>query len=343
MSSFRYSLIALALLISLNIAQALDLRKSPLAAQQQTFLLEYGQWHEQQRDGLTHAPAPQVSEAITQVKLHLHLQYLLRHGHVNPAEKARSEFYACLVYMLKLNESVAYSSVDALESWTHSEHFLEYHPGLFLDVLVDLKWPVRDDRLRIAIEKLESLLPTNKKDMIDCAAGKPLGKLLQLLAYQKKADAHADIEKYRRSPDPYLSYAAQLAALELRRRPKPTLSELVRKHWQINTAHDLSRLSEPQRLIAECIAAHDGALAGVFVDWMPAERIRETALYWKAKGFPHHAAALLRFLSEDQQSISDDAAQIYHARDHYRNLEKRGPLYIVAEDLINSTRLLTRP
>ncbi len=343
MSSYHYSLIALALLINLSPAHALNVNKSPLPPLQQEFLLDYGQWHEQHLDASTQTRPPRPSQDITQVKLHLHLQYLLCHGQFDPAEKTRREFYAVLVYMLKLNEAIAYSSVDALEYWTHSEHFLEYRPSLFLDVLVELKWPVRTDLLRSAIKKLESLLPTNKKDMIDCAAGRPLGKLLQLLAYQDKIKAQSEIEKYRRSPDPYLSYAAQLAALELRHRPKPTLNELVRKHWQVHSARDLAELSHPQRLIAECIAAHDGALEGHFVDWMSAAKIRETAQYWKAKGFPLHAAALLQFLSADQQHISQDAAQIYKARDNYRNIEKRGPLYIVAEDLINSARLLTRP
>ncbi len=344
MRSHQSILIPLTLLSGLLVehTQGIDLSTSPLDRSQQSYLLAYAAWRDRNHHAAHPERPPRPSSPMTQVELHLHLQHLLRHGNYGLPMKDRRALYASLVYMLDLDENVARDSIDALNYWRHSEHFLEYHPSLFLDVLVELRWPVRVDRLRHAITKLESLLPTDKRDMIDCAAGKPIGKLLQLLAYQDRAGASSDIEKYRRSPDPYLSYAAQLAALELRHRPKPTLKELVEDLWGIHTREQLLQLRPAQRLIAECIAAHEGAMSGRFVPWFDAVSLVYTAKLWRQKGFPEHADALLLYLTPERDAIISEHAEIYSARDAYRFLEKRGPLYLVAEDLINNEQLLRR-
>lgn len=110
----------------------------------------------------------------------------------------------CLDLMRLAEQEATYAYVDNLIYWDHGEHFLEELPATLLRELHRLNWPVSPGKLRAALEKLDSLLPTNKEDMIDCYAAGPMSLLLDLLIHQEGKRAMADLKRYAQSFDPDL-------------------------------------------------------------------------------------------------------------------------------------------
>ncbi len=314
--------------------------ESPLSKADIQFLKSYENWYTVAAQ-LRPAPiAPSPADAIPHAHLVRHLKVLLADSSPCEAEEVSSSLRACLLYMRAQNYARSIESVNNLHYWKHSEHFLEYRPALFLIELVRLRWSVQSDQLRRAIDKLESLLPTDESDMIDCAAGKPLAHLLQLLAQHEKEEAFNEIVRFKDSPDPHISYAAQCAILELNQLPTPTLRHLVQGVWGVHQASELRALSEEQRIIALSIAAHEGAKTATFVNWLSAEMIVEVATHWKEQGFDLHAAALLRYLNAEQTALTEDKDQLSSAQDSYLHIEKKAPTSAIAEKLIKNSQFI---
>ncbi len=314
--------------------------KPPLSEDDLQFLLSYEKWYSEAAQVHPAPKAPKPAETISHEHLVRHLKRLLSDSSPRAAEDISRALRACLLYMRAQNNARSIESVNMLHYWKHSEHFLEYRPALFLIELVRLRWCVQDSQLRRAITKLESLLPTTESDMIDCAAGKPLAHLLQLLAQQEQHAAISEIERFMDSPDPHISYAAQCAILELNRLPIPTLRNLVQGLWGIYDESQLEILSDEQRLIALGIAVHEGAKTGTFAPWLSAEMIMQTAALWKEQGYDLHAAAVLLYMNEDQSKLNEDMEQRLQAQDTYLRIEKKAPISAIAKQLIENSQLI---
>ncbi len=314
--------------------------KPPLSQEEQSFLLRYEAWYDQASRTRPAPEPPHPDTPIAHELLLRHLKLLLSDSTYCSDENISLEMRACLLFMRAQNRLRAQEAVNNLHYWKHSEHFLEYRPALFLLELVRLRWTVQDGQLRRAIAKLESLLPANDSDMIDCAAGKPLAHLLQLLAQQQRYDATTELTRFKNSADPHLSYAAQCAILELNQLPIPTLTKLVEEHWNVHDQEDLSKLSDIQRHISIAIAAHEGARSGEFVHWFTPAMLLDVAKNWEEGDFKLHAHALLRYLAQDQSEFTDDENVKRQARDEYTRIEKKAPISEIAEALISNTQIL---
>ncbi|MFI3243250.1 MAG: hypothetical protein R3Y56_03235 [Akkermansia sp.] len=227
--------------------------------------------------------------------------------------------------------------INQMPIWTHSEHFLERLPRFFLDTLVEMNWHVHPDALRIALNKLGSLLPQDPLDMIDCAAGKPMGQIVRLLTIQQASGLKEIAEQYSHSQDQDLSYAAQCALLSLAGLPEPTVSALVSNYWGINNRFDLQALPVEQRNMAILITVNEGAMKGAFEDWVNAQTILQAMEYLKELHLPDYAQALQCFIvrnptTQQEELVTGD--ELHMASIEYSCLAQPAPRNIIAARLL---------
>lgn len=227
--------------------------------------------------------------------------------------------------------------ISQMPIWTHSEHFLERLPRFFLDMLVELKWRVHPDALGIALNKLNSLLPQDPLDMIDCAAGKPMGQIIRLLAEQRADGIEAKALLYTQSQDQDLAYAAYCALLSLQGMAEPTVADLVQHHWCIQRASDLNKLSTEEADIATLVTVNEGALEGEFESWVTADIIKDSMSYLITLQLPDYAEALACFIHRDEASgqemlVSGD--DLHMASIEYSCLAQPSPRNIIAKKLL---------
>lgn len=114
----------------------------------------------------------------------------------------------CLDFMRLAEPEKTYSYINELNYWDHAEHFLEEMPGLLLRELHRLSWPVNPGKLRLALKKLHTMLPTSQDDMIDCNAAGPMIQLLDLLVAQEGERVQQEVKNCAASHDPDLAQAA---------------------------------------------------------------------------------------------------------------------------------------
>lgn len=234
--------------------------------------------------------------------------------------------------------SEAKSFIDQMPIWTHSEHFLERLPRFFLDTLVEMQWRVHPQALRVALNKLDSLLPQDPMDMIDCAAGKPMGQIIRLLALQKATGLKDIATKYSKSQDLDLSYAAHCALLQLNNLPEPTVADLVQKYWKIHKSADMQVLTVEQRYMATLVTVNEGAMKGAFEDWVSVESVLHAMEYLEELQLPDYARALQYFITQDPQTEQEclvTGDDLHMASITYSCLAQPSPRNIIAERLIH--------
>ncbi len=234
--------------------------------------------------------------------------------------------------------------INQMPIWTHSEHFLERLPRFFLDTLVEMKWQVHPEALRVALNKLDSLLPQGPLDMIDCAAGKPMGQLIRLLSIQQAQGLKDIAQKYSQSQDQDLSYAAQCALLNLAGLPEPTVAALVEQHWGIQEGADLAHLSPEQRNMAVLVTVNEGAMKGEFEDWVDVKTIHQAMEYLEKLELPEYAQALQCFITTNQASNEEELVsgdELHMASIEYSCLAQPSPRNIIAARLLQLSSSIT--
>lgn len=232
-------------------------------------------------------------------------------------------------------EAQAY--INQMSIWTHSEHFLERLPRFFLDTLHELRWKVHPDALGVALKKLDSLLPQDPHDMIDCAAGKPMGQIIRLLAAQQAAGTESIAKRYTKSQDQDLSYAAYCALLSLQGLPEPTVEGIVRDFWGITCLKDLEKLGAEAEAMAKLIAVNEGALLGEFEAWVNAQVIADAMDYLRSWELHDYADALSCFITKDeasQKKILVTGDELHMASIEYSCLAQPSPRNIIAKRLL---------
>ncbi|MCQ2364330.1 MAG: hypothetical protein MJ051_02090 [Akkermansia sp.] len=216
-----------------------------------------------------------------------------------------------------------YALIDSLTLWQHGEHFLEEIPDALLAALCEQEWPVAPGRLRQALQKLDTLLPTTAEDMIDCSAAAPMAHLLTMLVQQEGERALPDIRKYEKSHDPELVQTCLRLQLKLKGLTPPDEQDEVPAELQ------------PMReaLLADA-ALHHGA-----AEELTAERLKQAVICLREHKLPQHAQLLEDMLDEDgNTSVSEDTLPSLRVR--YEDMAEPAPRAVLLRYLYEHPELI---
>lgn len=198
-----------------------------------------------------------------------------------------------LAFMRLADAQRAHAYINNLPLWQHGEHFLEELPAEFLHSLVQLGWQVNPGKLRLALQKLNSMLPDRQDDMIDCSAAEPMAYLLELLVNQEGKRALPDLQKYTVSYDPELVQAA--LRLQLR------LNGITPPDEDTSEPQNADMAAMREVLMADS-ALHKGCLEG-----LNAANLMRVADYLEHEGLTEHAE-IFRSMVEEGELIATETS-----------------------------------
>ncbi len=234
----------------------------------------------------------------------------------------------CLAFLCVADRKRIEEWVNQNPLWEHSEHFLEEIPERFLAALCELDWSVDPARLRMALDKLDTMLPKSKDDMIECFAGIPMSQLLAMLDTVDPAAAEPLLQEYAESRDSTL--AAEALCLQLERRGLPRPEPRVLESRLLPLGADGALSAEQQNLLelARVDAAADSA------DWagVDAATARRVQAELRRTGLTHHAD-LLSLLIENN-SITTDADALAEVRSAWSDPAVPSPRVQMARTLL---------
>ncbi len=234
----------------------------------------------------------------------------------------------CLAFLRVADREKISEWVNEHPYWEHSEHFLEEVPERFLSELCELNWEVKPARLRLALKKLDSMLPQGEHDMIDCFAGQPMAQLLRMLDHVEGEKAAALIRKYADSRDSALAGEALCLQLERKGLPRPQVAPLLVR--LINTQSGESKhLLEVARVDA---AARSGNWEAIDADLVL--RVQEQL---RARNLVHHADLLTLLL--EGNAITTDADALAEVRAAWTDPAHRSPQMAMAQFIMSHPKL----
>lgn len=223
-----------------------------------------------------------------------------------------------LSFMLLADDQKARAYVNDLILWQHGEHFLEEIPAAFLQDLYTLNWHVNPGKLRLALQKLNSMLPKTQEDMIDCYASVPMARLLELLVSHERANALPDLKQYAKSYDPDLVQACLRLQLKLNNITPP--DELP------EPPADAEQAAMREALLADA-ALHRGSLDGL----TPAT-LQHAAAYLQQKGLTQHAEIISGLLEDGEIIVTDSSMPAVRAL--YEDLQEQRPRVVLLKRLL---------
>ncbi len=215
----------------------------------------------------------------------------------------------CLGFMLIANPQRARAYINDLPLWQHGEHFLEEIPHAFLQELTQLGWQVNPGKLRLALQKLNSMLPGSADDMIDCNAAAPMSALLELLVNQEGRRALPDLKKYAGTYDPELAQA--VLRLELR------LNGIIPPDETEEEPQD-AELAAMREVLQTDAALHQGILEG-----LSAEKLERVAAYLNREGLPCHAEIISSMVEGGELIATETSMPAIRAE--YETLKEERP------------------
>lgn len=224
----------------------------------------------------------------------------------------------CLAFMLLAEPLQARTYVNELLLWQHGEHFLEEIPAALLSALQELRWQVPPGKLRLALQQLDSMLPREEGDMIDCFAAAPMARLLEMLVQQEGERALPDLQRYAASFDPELAQAALRLQLKLKGITPPDEEEGEEQTGE--------RAAMRDTLLVDA-ALHNGTLEGLTVP-----RLTAAAAYLDKLGLPLHAE-LVHSLTEDGEIIVTEVS-LPKVRNRYEELREKRPRVLLLRRLL---------
>lgn len=231
----------------------------------------------------------------------------------------------CLDFMRLTEPEKIYSYINELNYWEHGEHFLEEIPGLLLSELHRINWPVNPGKLRLALSKLNTMLPTSKDDMIDCYAAGPMIQLLDLLVAQEGERAMADVIKCTESHDPDLAENALRLQLKLSGKTPPD-----------EPGADIKNLPEALQVIRTTLLA-DAALRFCEPDALTPEILQQAAACCRQHGMTERADFLNKLLEEKQVPLS--AASMPIISTAYNELRESRPGVVLLRHLLTQPQV----
>lgn len=231
----------------------------------------------------------------------------------------------CLAFLRMAAPDETYALIDSLPLWQHGEHFLEEIPDALLAELCEQEWPVSPGRLRQALHKLDSMLPTTAEDMIDCAAAAPMANLLTMLVQQEGKRALPDLRKYEKSRDPELVQTCLRLQLRLQGLTPP------------DEAAEVPEELQPMReaLLADAALHHGSA------EELTAERLRRAALCLRKHDLPRHARLLEDMLTPDGEStVTEDTLPSLRVRYEDEDVKEQSPRIVLLRYLQEHPELM---
>lgn len=229
----------------------------------------------------------------------------------------------CVAFLRLAAPDETYALIDSLTLWQHGEHFLEEIPDALLTALCEQEWPVASGRLRQALHKLDSMLPTTAEDMIDCAAAAPMAHLLTMLVQQEGERALPDLRKYEKSRDPELVQCCLRLQLKLKGLTPP------------DEAAEVTPELHPMReaLLADA-ALHHGA-----ADELSAERLRQAVICLRKHNLPQHAQLLEDMMTPDgEANVTEDTLPSLRVR--YEEMKEKSPRTVLLRYLSEHPELM---
>lgn len=232
-----------------------------------------------------------------------------------------------LSFMLLADAQQARSYVNGLILWQHGEHFIEEIPAAFLQTLHDLNWQVNPGNIRQALQKLNSMLPATKEDMIDCYASAPMAKLLELLVNHEGANALPDLQKYSKSYDPELVQACLRLRLRLNNITPP--DELP------EPPADAELAAMREALLTDA-ALHNGSLDG-----LTATTLQHAATYLQHVGLTQHAEIIFSMIEEGEIIVTESSMPAVRAL--YDDLQEQRPRVLLLKRLLEQHKPTPAP
>ena len=230
------------------------------------------------------------------------------HGHTDEDTAALAD---ALEVMRAADEGKAGDYIDSLPLWQHGEQMMQPVPLALLQALQDTRWTPNVANIRTALDKLASMLPASKEDMIDCAAARPVRVLLHLLVYQEGPRAMPELERLAKAYDPDAACAAM--ELMLRLRGGRYLPELPLEP------------STPFERLAEAYRVDDAVYHGNWRELDPAAILRAAECMRSLEGTPCplHAAMLEGMVKDGQLAVAEDDA--LNLRYRYEEIDEPAP------------------
>ena len=216
-----------------------------------------------------------------------------------------------LEVMRAANAEKAADFIDSLPLWQHGEQMMQTVPLALLQALQDTRWTPNVANIRTALDKLASMLPASKEDMIDCAAARPVRVLLHLLVYQEGPGAKPELERLAKAYDPDAACAAMELLLQLRGgRHLPELAD---------------EPTTPFERLAEAYRVDDAVYHGNWQELDPAAILRAAECMRSLEGTPCplHAAMLESMVQDGRLAVSDDDA--LNLRFRYEEIDEPAP------------------
>ena len=210
--------------------------------------------------------------------------------------------------------------IDSLPLWQHGEQMMQPVPLALLQALQDTRWTPNVANIRTALDKLASMLPASREDMIDCAAARPVRVLLHLLVHQEGPRAMPELERLAQAYDPDAACAAM--ELMLRLRGGRYLPELQ------------AEPSTPFERLAEAYRVDDAVYHGNWRELDPAAILRAAECMRSLEGTPCplHAAMLESMVKDGQLAVSDDDA--LNLRYRYEEIDEPAPRRLILSHIL---------
>ncbi len=234
----------------------------------------------------------------------------------------------CLAFLRVADRQRIEDWVNQNPLWEHSEHFLEEIPERFLAALCELNWAVAPERLRMALSKLDTMLPKSKEDMIECFAGIPMSQLLFMLNTVDPVAAEPLLNEYAVSRDSTL--AAEALCLQLERKGLPRPEPRALEARLLPMGEDGTYSPEQQNLLE--LSRVDAAASSA--DWtgVDAATARRVQTELRRQNLTHHAD-LLTLLIENN-SITTDADALAEVRSAWSDPAFTSPQSMMARTLL---------
>ena len=241
-----------------------------------------------------------------------------------------------LAFLRMADEEAISAYINKLTLWEHGEHFLEEIPERLLVALSELNWAVDFNSLQQALDKLETLLPMEEGDMIDCYAAYPMGKILEIMVHQDAEKAQPQIEKFTTSHDPDVAFAAYRILLQQKKLPLPEPGSLSER---LNLSRGLENMPAEQRRILEC-AIVDDAMRQETMKSVSPEMLQRVIDHFREMKMESYADILASILSENRILTPEEG--FYEACALYKEEKATTPRIIMARYILEHPELFSQ-
>ncbi len=241
-----------------------------------------------------------------------------------------------LEFLRMADEPAITDYINQLTLWEHGEHFLEEIPERLLIALCDLNWDVTPQNLQLALDKLETLLPVEEGDMIDCYAAYPMGCLLEMMQLKDAEKTQALLAKFTQSHDPDMAYTAYRIILQQKKLPLPEPGSLSER---VNLANGIDAMPEEQKRILES-AIVDDAVRQEDMKKVSPEMLQRVQGYFREMNLEAYADILASMLVENRIITPEEG--LYEVCSAYREAHTVTPRIVLSRYILEHPELFAR-